>query len=369
MVNLVAVGDMAFTGPLAKDPAAVAERIRPELLAVLRSGVLLANLECVLYDDVAPGQKGLGNSPMHSPTRTVDALKHLGVQVVSLANNHIRDFGRDAVRSTLRALDEAGIVHFGAGLDFDQASRPAFLDRDGLRLGFVGFGSSQYPGKDREGTIPLEDRQARKIVARAAGDCDFLVVCIHDGIEAFDYPMRSTVKAARAFARAGAGLVVGSHPHCIQGVERRDGTDIFYSVGNFLIPMFSPEPFERWRVQTALTLMGFEITMRQLAEAIVLEARIEGPGRCQVAPRPVLLDEEGVPHLATGEDERTILARLAELSAKFGDPSAAQWRRRDETERKFLRMAANSVSWLHVLKNIKRLRPRHIKAYLKGRFG
>ena len=366
---MLAVGDMAFTGPLSADPLAVVEGMDPQLKAVLGKGILLGNLECVLYDGVTPERRGLGNCPMHSPTRTVEALRRLGVSVVSLANNHIMDFGKEAVASTIAALDDAGIAHFGAGLDFAQASRPALLERDGLRIGFLGFAQSQYPTRKREGTIPVIDGQARKIVARHAGECDFLVVCIHEGIEGLGYPMRSTVMAAHSLVDAGAGLVVGGHPHCIQGVEHRHGVDIFYSLGNFLIPMLQSDHYAHWRAQAALTLMGIEIEKRDIAEAIILEARIEGPGRCETVVRPIVLVEDGMPSLATGEARERILRRLGQLSAAFEDPSGAAWQRRDEIERKYLRMGVNSISWGYVLGNIARVRPRHVRAYLKGRFG
>jgi poly-gamma-glutamate capsule biosynthesis protein CapA/YwtB (metallophosphatase superfamily) len=206
MIDLLAVGDVAFVGALAEDPVGVVDGTGEDLKALLKKGLLLANLECVLYDDVKSGQQGLGNCPMHSPTRAVEALQRLGVEVVSLANNHIMDYGRDAIQSTIRVLDEAGIAHFGAGLNFQQAAAPAVVERGGLRVGFVGFAQSQYPTQTREGTIPVSDAQARKVVSRCAGEVDFLVACIHEGIEGLGFPMRSTVKAARNFVEAGTGL-------------------------------------------------------------------------------------------------------------------------------------------------------------------
>ena len=116
-----------------------------------RADIRLANLECVLADGGTPEAGKVFH--FRSDLRNVETLRYAGIDVVSLANNHVLDFGADAFRETLPALDTAGILHAGAGLDREAASRPAVRRVGGTAVGFIAFTDNQ-PGWEAAGTSP-----------------------------------------------------------------------------------------------------------------------------------------------------------------------------------------------------------------------
>ncbi|MDO4357579.1 MAG: CapA family protein [Clostridia bacterium] len=142
-------------------------------------------------------------------------LSGSSVEVANLANNHARDFGEDGFRDTLAALEGAGVAASGGDILH-------VAEKDGLRIGFVGFEKWNHSAED-----------ALRGVTDARSQCDLLIVSVHWG-EEYDYTANADQrKLGRALIDAGADLVIGTHPHVIQGIERYQGKYIVYSLGNF----------------------------------------------------------------------------------------------------------------------------------------
>jgi poly-gamma-glutamate capsule biosynthesis protein CapA/YwtB (metallophosphatase superfamily) len=169
---------------------------------------------------------------LRMPPSARGMLELLGIDVVTLANNHLGDYGPDGVRSTLRALGSIRAV--GAGADAEEAARPAFLEARGLRLAFLaacddqGGGAGSNPGVNLLRPARLI-RQVREARARA----DHVVVGIHTGIEFSTVPEPFFVALAHRLVDAGASVVAGHHPHVPQGVVSYRGGVIAYSLGDF----------------------------------------------------------------------------------------------------------------------------------------
>jgi len=362
-ITLSFVGDVAFSGPLGNDPVGVAARIAPEVRAAMAADATIANLECPLTDDPPPAAYAMA---MSAPTRTVEALKALGIGVVMLSNNHVLDAGPEGLRSTLSALDRAGILHFGAGMNYEEASRPLVLRRQGMRLGFLGFDGGQCATRKRPGTVPLFLGSSMRLIRRARAACDFLVVCFHGGLEALQYPVAKVVRDCHRAVASGADLIVGTHPHTIQGIEWYRGVPIAYSLGNFIIPITVPGHFEPWRKQAMLTLLGRPFAKDIIRPAIIL--------RCQIAPGsdvsleavPLRLDDTGVPLPLKGEEEardRRLLESLCEVFKHTEDPV---WAMRDQIEREARRHLRKSFRWLDVLRQFHKIRWRHVVTVFRG---
>lgn len=363
-VTLVAVGDVAFTGPLAADPLGLVERMDPAVRDLLRADIVLANLESILCDTIAPGRQGSGDLPHFAPTRAVEALRWLGVDVVSVANNHILDFGEEGLDATVRALDAAGIAWFGAGR-WDQATRPCVLERKGLRIGFLGFGGIQVPTRRRPGCLPINSRAARRLIGQARQRCDRLVVYFHEGIEATSYPTRSTVDGCRRAAEAGADLIIGAHPHTIQGIEWYGKVPIAYSLGNFIMPMLVPERYEYWYNQTDLTELGIVFPKELVAKELILRCTLDRQG-VRLEAGPAIMQESGVPRLPRPEEAPEEQAFFGRLCEAFEHPEDHVWRRRDEIESRHRRVQRGKIDWGFVVSRVHRLRWRHIAWYLKS---
>lgn len=181
----------------------------------------------------------------------VRGLSAAGYSVLSLANNHIWDWGAEALLDTISLLKDAGIAPVGAGEHYAAANAWAVKEVNGAKIGFLAF-TNLYPKRlaAATGTPGVssfdEDAVTRRIrEAKKSGEVDVAIVSFHWGDE---YQTRSNAeqeRIARKLVDAGADLVVGHHPHVIQEVERYGGGWIFYSLGNFVFDQyFSPETME-----------------------------------------------------------------------------------------------------------------------------
>ncbi len=149
----------------------------------------------------------------------VDILLDGNVEVVNLANNHSYDYGVEGYEDTLAATEEAGIVAYG----YDNIQ---IVDVEGVKVGFVGMFELKEGIAIKEEMIQLID----KVEAQGA---DVVVVSFHWGIEKDHYPTDVQTELAHAAIDSGADLIVGHHPHVLQGIEEYKGKYIVYSLGNF----------------------------------------------------------------------------------------------------------------------------------------
>lgn len=170
----------------------------------------------------------------------VTALNEMGVDIVSLANNHTLDFGKEALSDTFATLDGAGILYGGAGETVERAEKLQVIEVNGKRFGFIAV-SRVIPDvswKVEFSTPGLfscyDETRLIELVAEADETCDFVAVYPHWGVEYAEYPEEYQRKIAQKCMEAGADVVVGSHTHCLQGVEFFDGKPVFYSLGNFI---------------------------------------------------------------------------------------------------------------------------------------
>lgn len=170
----------------------------------------------------------------------VTILKELGVDIVSLANNHTLDFGKEALSDTFTTLDGAGILYAGAGESKERAEQVQVIEKGGKKFGFIA-GSRVIPVTDwnvenaQPGLFTVYDySRLVELVAQAKESCDFVTVYLHWGIERVEYPEEYERAMAKACIEAGADLIIGGHAHCIQGVEFIENVPVFYALGDFI---------------------------------------------------------------------------------------------------------------------------------------
>ena len=167
-------------------------------------------------------------------------FKEMGIDLVTLANNHALDFGTDALVDTLDTLDQAGILHVGAGRNLDEAKEPVIAELKGMKIGFIGASrvipetswnaTSTKPGM----LVTYDPALTVQEIEKLDEVCDYVVVYVHWGIERAEHPEEYQRTMGRQYIDAGADLVVGSHPHVLQGIEYYEGKPIVYSLGNFV---------------------------------------------------------------------------------------------------------------------------------------
>ncbi len=170
----------------------------------------------------------------------VRVLSSGGVDLVTLANNHIYDFNQSGLLETLEVLSGHGIHYTGAGRLHDEAHHPLILRRKGLRLGFFSYygthkHSNSHPATaDSAGTAMRRIALIRRDIEKYRHLTDVIIVNFHWGLEKEHYPQKEQIRLAHQVIDAGADLIIGHHPHVLQGVELYKGKAVFYSLGNFI---------------------------------------------------------------------------------------------------------------------------------------
>lgn len=217
------------------------EKIKPYLQG---ADIAAANLECPVTCKGAPVLKDR-NLIFRAGIANAAALKDAGFDLLNLANNHIMDYGSAGLTETLDTLQKAGISTVGAGADCEKAREPVFIEKNGIKFGFLGYTTFPAEGyfyfPDRPDTAKLIEDGLASEIAAARRNCDILVVSFHWGREFDHFPGNEQVKIAHAAIDNGADLVIGHHPHVLQGVEKYKDRLIFYSLGNFVFDRQIPE--------------------------------------------------------------------------------------------------------------------------------
>lgn len=174
------------------------------------------------------------------PTEKVSMFQELGLDLVTLANNHALDFGKDALLDTCETLDKADIRYVGAGKNLEEASSPVILEVNGLKLAFLGTTRvmpeySWAAQKDSAGMFETYNPEALlKKIREVRAVSDYVIVYVHWGVERETTPKDYQRTMGKQYIDAGADLVIGSHPHVLQGIEYYQGKPIVYSLGNFI---------------------------------------------------------------------------------------------------------------------------------------
>jgi poly-gamma-glutamate capsule biosynthesis protein CapA/YwtB (metallophosphatase superfamily) len=204
----------------------------------------ICNLECVISDRGTPWSAYPKAFHFRSAAKNIAVLETAGINAVSLANNHVLDYGYDAMFEMLEILDRAGIVHSGAGANIEHASRLATAEVCGRKIGLLAFTDNEPDWEatsDRPGIfyvpVNLGDPRARNLLEIVRGQSnivDFLIVSAHWGSNWGYAPPAGHVVFARALIDAGASLVFGHSSHVFRGIDFYKDHPILYSTGNFV---------------------------------------------------------------------------------------------------------------------------------------
>jgi poly-gamma-glutamate capsule biosynthesis protein CapA/YwtB (metallophosphatase superfamily) len=243
-VNLQAVGDIMMARTigdlvLTQGPGSIFAGVQSVLDT---ADVLVGNLECAITNGGEPQPKIY---TFAAPPAAAQALGLAGFDILSLANNHAMDYGSPGLLDTRNNLGQYGIASVGAGANAVEAHAPVILERNGLHMAFLAFVDvpNEFTGFDTHTWIATDTRpgvawayrdQIKADVTAAKLLADVVVVFLHSGYEMNDMVVVHQRAEAITAIDAGAALVIGSHPHILQGVEKYHGGLIAYSLGNFV---------------------------------------------------------------------------------------------------------------------------------------
>lgn len=212
----------------------------------------VGTLECAIGDGLPFDDekiKGRANI-IYARTEDLSRVKELGFDVVSLANNHVFDLGVEGLRNTMQQLTAMGIQYCGAGMNLDEASRPALVSKDGMTIAFLAYcmydspwlGQVRLAEENVPGISPLDITKVVEDIRMAKKNYDKVVVLPHWGKEYSYEPLPETIEIAKQMVQAGADAVIGTHPHQVQPMIKIKGVPVCFSMGNFLFPDFYMQP-------------------------------------------------------------------------------------------------------------------------------
>jgi poly-gamma-glutamate synthesis protein (capsule biosynthesis protein) len=237
LVELVAVGDILLSRTIEERMEVFGSEYPFEAVAELlrEADLAVGNLESPFATGGEPIEKRFTfrQHPDHA-----FALDRAGFDVLSLANNHLLDFGQTSLSGTIEALRSQGLAYVGAGLTQEEAYRPQIVEVKGKRIAFLAYAAARWKGSaevpTREWIAFADPTSIRGDVAQAKEQADLVIVIMHLGTEYQQYPDEEQLAVSRAAVEAGACLVIGHHPHVVQGTEEYAGGFIVYSLGNFV---------------------------------------------------------------------------------------------------------------------------------------
>jgi poly-gamma-glutamate capsule biosynthesis protein CapA/YwtB (metallophosphatase superfamily)/outer membrane protein assembly factor BamB len=299
VVSLVAVGDVMLGRGVGRLIAANSPSYPFSAMNDLTSQADLAfgNLESPITAQGSPQ----GGIALRSRPEVAEGLRQAGFDVLSLANNHILDYGRVGLLDTMFYLDGEGIAYVGVGGEGGEGQSAVILEVKGLRIAFLAYNHVGLPeetltGDGVGGPAWLEPESAYADIVKAGEDADFVVVSVHWGEEYSPVPDEWQREVARGMLDAGAGLVIGHHPHVVGAVAFEERGFVAYSLGNFVFD----QPFSQ-ETQQGLVLLGL----------------IDRSGLKQIRLVPVLI-EAGQPGALPPPEARSVLSKLFEVSGAGG---------------------------------------------------
>ena len=350
--RLAAVGDLMLSGD-------VARRHRPELGPVdlfdeiaptLRSGdIVFGNLETPLC---SPGVERVlfRGHPAMAPV-----LASAGFNVLSLANNHILEYGPEGLQSSVDLVSGNGIAVLGAGRDQEAARRPVIRECNGLRVGLLGFGRTlQTQNNPRAaGFVEWDEDAAVRAVRELRDAVDVVVVSIHIGFMWIDYPNPAFKRAADRLMAEGAHVVLMHHAHVLQGYAVEGGRLAVYNLGNFIADIYEGEtgvtPVPERQMESAIFLI--DLDRRGVVEMSVVPIAITPDLTVKVAPDgQALLIIQRLERIAGEISSGEYLGAFARQRAELNTGNILAW----------LAVHLRRGHWRELATNMLRARPEHL---------
>jgi len=296
-VRLRAVGDVLLWTRNGKEPFAL---IQHELR---QKDLLFGNLETALSETGTESKKRWINT---NPPEAGDYLRDAGFDIVSVANNHTLDMGREGFEKTLEGLETRGIAYIG-GARGDDPPAGQVIERNGVRLGFLAYTSGRFRSPSGVTVAKLRKKAIINDIKTLKDQCDHVILSLHWGIENTYYPSPNQVRLAHALIDSGATLILGHHSHTIQGLERYNDGLIAYSLGNF---QFDTEIFKE-----------------KINSTMILSVDFDRHGIRDYTTIPCIINSDFQPEVAKGSTREQVQRWIAKCSERVqkGEVSRRWW--------------------------------------------
>ena len=261
------------------------------------SDVNILNLETPLCDKLTPIAKCGPN--LHTPSACVRGLRTMNITALGCANNHILDYGCEALIRTTKLCNEWGIDVFGIGKKLQEAAKPYIIEKNGRRVGVYACAEHEFSiaTETCAGANPYDALYSFDHVTALKTECDYVIVMFHGGKEYYRYPSPDIQRICRRFVEKGADLVVTQHTHCIGCRENYKDGVIIYGQGNFL---FDQSAFGDKESYANGLLLKITLSAHNTVEEL-----------------PVILRDDGSLSLATQKDREKIITGYKKRSQEI----------------------------------------------------
>jgi poly-gamma-glutamate synthesis protein (capsule biosynthesis protein) len=186
----------------------------------------ITNKDCIPISKAGPSLK--------CSEEAISVLKNIGIDLVTLANNHMMDYGIDGLNNTIQILRNHKIEYIGIGQNLEDTSQYIIKEINGLRIGIINACETEFSiaKKNAPGCRPVDIIAIYNDIQKLKNDADYIILIIHGGHEHYQLPSPRMKQLYNFFIDSGANVVVNHHQHCFSGYEEREGNYIFYGLGN-----------------------------------------------------------------------------------------------------------------------------------------
>lgn len=295
------------------------------------SDIIFGNLETVLSSHGVPAEKAV---VLHAPPKKIEWLKEAGFNVVNIANNHIFDLGEEGFNSTLDVLHQNEIEFIG-GKNRKYTTANAIIETKNINIGFLGYSGARtwsQNGATINGIV--EDEIIRDIVNLKV-ECDCIIVSLHWGVENVFYPSPKQIELAHKIIDSGATIILGHHPHVIQGIEEYNDGLIAYSLGNF---QFNPA-----------------LSQSPTNQSFMLGLTLDNTGVIDYCILPIVIDDEFMPNIPNEKEQEEIRQFVIHISNIITNEKITWGWWFEQLGQEYL--SGNLKSWL---RRIKSYGPKHL---------
>ena len=296
-LRLMAVGDISLQTRNDRHPFENVKEV------FKRKDILFGNLETVLS---SKGEKAKKSVLLYSPPENVKYLKDADFDVLNIANNHILDLGVEGVENTLDMLNKNCLNFIGANKD-KSISNHLILERNGIKLGFLGYTIGRFKVSEGISINKLKEKEIVADIESIKDKCDFVIVSLHWGTENIFYPSPKQIDLAHNLVDHGASLILGHHPHVVQGIEEYKNGLIAYSLGNF---QFNPK-----------------LSQSKTNKSVILCVEFNEMGIKKYEIIPVEIDNDFLPMVIEGQAKDEMLHFVSEISRRVssGEVTSKGW--------------------------------------------
>jgi hypothetical protein len=338
-----------------------------------KADIVFGNLPTPLSEhDIPNPSKPEGYPVLKADPKAVYGLQYAGFNVLSLANNHIMDFGDKSLFDTMKILDKTGISYAGVGSNEAEARKPLIINQRDVRVALLAYSCSYPATRKNPGCAPIRQSIIKEDVRGAKSLADIVIVSLHHGIEYSDYPIPDHISLAHEIIDSGADLILGHHPHVLQGIEHYNGGTIVYSLGNFIHDMFDKAKKKEAFDNCALSKLGgmtFDPDDMRPSESIIFRCAFTKEGIIDTDAIPIRMNKGYQPVLLIEEDRKRLLERLECLSSDIHNKDMPLWQILTNVNSEENVKSLFKRDPYYIFKNFYKIRSSHLKLVANYVFG